>query len=145
IDKTEIRSIPFAEATKQKQIIVKDIRPQYFSAIKKLVNFPLIAASKIKFAHDPLFGVGAGCFDEMLAGTTCKVTTLNAAHDPNFGGIDPEPIAKNYARTAAWLAKHPHDICLVTDGDADRVGGMGGRGHPLSTHQLICLLLQHFI
>ena len=145
LDQRNVKSIPFIEATKQKQIIVRDIRPQYFSAIKKLVNFPLIAASKLKFAHDPLFGVGAGCFDELLGGTTCKVTTLNAAHDPNFGGINPEPIAKNYVRTAAFLAKHPHDICLVTDGDADRVGGMDGRGNPLSTHELICLLLQHFI
>jgi phosphomannomutase len=33
----------------------------------------------------------------------------------------------------------------VTDGDADRIGGMDGRGNALSTHQLICLLLHHFI
>jgi phosphomannomutase len=33
----------------------------------------------------------------------------------------------------------------VTDGDADRVGGMDGRGNPLTTHQIICLLLQHFL
>jgi phosphomannomutase len=33
----------------------------------------------------------------------------------------------------------------VTDGDADRVGGMDGRGNYLSTHQLICLLLHHFV
>jgi phosphomannomutase len=33
----------------------------------------------------------------------------------------------------------------VTDGDADRVGGMDGRGNYLSTHQLICLLLHHFL
>src|ERR1043166_4696409 len=45
--------------------------------------------------------------------------------------------------SAAWLKKHPHDICLVTDGDADRVGGMDGRGNYLSTHQIICLLLRH--
>ena len=81
----------------------------------------------------------------MLRGTTCRVTTLNGAHDPNFGGINPEPIALNYARSAAYLKKHPHDICLVTDGDADRVGGMDGRGNPLTTHQIICLLLHHFI
>src|SRR5262249_22074644 len=49
-----------------------------------------------------------------------------------------------YTRSSAFLRKHPHDICLVTDGDADRVGGMDGRGNPLSTHQLICLLLRHF-
>ncbi|HAV60823.1 MAG TPA: phosphoglucosamine mutase, partial [Verrucomicrobiales bacterium] len=88
---------------------------------------------------------GAGCFDELLAGTTCKVTTINAAHDPNFGGISPEPIERNYGNSQRLLAKHPHDLCLVTDGDADRVGGMDGRGRYLSTHQLICLLLRHYI
>jgi phosphomannomutase len=33
----------------------------------------------------------------------------------------------------------------VTDGDADRVGGMDGHGKYLSTHQIICLLLHHYI
>jgi phosphomannomutase len=62
-----------------------------------------------------------------------------------FGGVNPEPIEQNYAVSKAYLRKHPHDFCLVTDGDADRVGGMDGRGNYLSTHQLICLLLHHFI
>ena len=70
---------------------------------------------------------------------------LNGEHDAFFGGINPEPIAQNYARSPAFLKKHPHDICLVTDGDADRVGGMDGRGNYLTTHQIICLLLHHFI
>src|SRR4051794_24423665 len=67
-----------------------DLRTPHFDAIKQLVNFPLIEKSKLKFAHEPLFGVGAGCFEQLLAGTSCKVTTLNAAHDPFFGGINPE-------------------------------------------------------
>jgi phosphomannomutase len=126
-------------------LAMEDLRPPHFKAIKNLVDFKLIAKSKLRFAHDALFGVGAGCFDDLLRGTTCRVTTLNGAHDVNFGGINPEPIALNYARSAAYLKKHPHDICLVTDGDADRVGGMDGRGNPLTTHQIICLLLHHFI
>jgi phosphomannomutase len=126
-------------------VATEDLRPAHFKAIKKLVDFKLIAKSKLRFAHDALFGVGAGCFDQLLRGTTCQVKTLNGAHDVNFGGINPEPIALNYARSAAYLKKHPHDICLVTDGDADRVGGMDGRGNPLTTHQIICLLLHHFI
>jgi phosphomannomutase len=122
-----------------------DLRPALFRAIKGMVDFKLIARSKIRFAHEALFGVGAGCFEELLRGTTCRVTTLDGRHDPNFGGVNPEPVAQNYALSSAWLAKHPHDICLVTDGDADRVGGMDGRGRPLTTHQIICLLLRHFI
>jgi phosphomannomutase len=126
-------------------IEVADIRADHYRAIKKLADFKLISRSRLRFAHDALFGVGAGCFEDLLAGTTCKVTTLNGAHDANFGGINPEPIPKNYAKSAAWLRTHPHDICLVTDGDADRVGAMDGRGNPLSTHQVICLLLRHYV
>jgi phosphomannomutase len=127
------------------RITLKDIRPDHYAAIKRLVDFKLIARSGLKFAHESLFGVGAGCFEQLLKGTTCKVTTLNGRHDVLFGGINPEPIEKNYAASSAYLRKHPHDICLVTDGDADRVGGMDGRGRALSTHQLICLLLRHLV
>lgn len=143
LDRNPVQARALSEAAKEKQIVIKDVRPAHFAALKKLVDFKLIANSRLRFAHEALFGVGAGCFDQLLAGTTCKVTTLNGAHDPLFGGINPEPIEKNYARSSAYLKKHPHDICLVTDGDADRVGAMDGRGNYLSTHQLICLLLQH--
>ncbi len=145
LDKHPIQRLAIDLAKSEKRLVVKDLGQAHLTACKKLVNFPLIAASKIKFAHEAMYGVGAGCFDQLLEGTTCQVTTLNAAHDPNFGGINPEPIAKNYAKSAAWLAEHPHDICLVTDGDADRVGGMLGDGGLLTTHQIICLLLRHFV
>jgi len=126
-------------------ISIQDVRPAHYAALKKLVDFKLIAKSRLRFAHDALFGVGAGCFEQLLAGTTCKVTTLNGNHDVLFGGINPEPVVQNYARSQKFLRSHPHDICLVTDGDADRVGGMDGRGHYLTTHQIICLLLHHYI
>ncbi|HHY87122.1 MAG TPA: phosphoglucomutase/phosphomannomutase family protein [Verrucomicrobia bacterium] len=145
LDRNPVRVLPLEEARREGRILLKDVRPAHYTALKKLVDFRLIARSKLRFAHDALFGVGAGCFEELLRGTTCRVTTLNATHDPLFGGINPEPIDKNYARSAAFLRKHPHDICLVTDGDADRVGGMDGRGNYLSTHQVICLLLRHFV
>jgi phosphomannomutase len=143
LDKNPIRSMKLSDAVQSKQIQIKDVRSEHYKALKKLVDFKLIAKSKLRFAHEALFGVGAGCFEQLLAGTTCKVTTLNGNHDPLFGGINPEPIEKNYGRSQAFLRKHPHDLCLVTDGDADRVGGMDGHGGYLSTHQIICLLLRH--
>jgi phosphomannomutase len=145
LDRNPVRNLPLADAIKAGRINITDVRPAHYAALKKLVDFQLIAKSKLRFAHDALFGVGAGCFEQLLAGTTCKVTTLNGEHDVLFGGINPEPIVQNYARSQAFLKKHPHDICLVTDGDADRVGGMDGRGHYLTTHQIICLLLHHLI
>jgi phosphomannomutase len=145
LNRNPVRSKNLADAIKAKQVVVKDVRPAHYAALKRLVDFKLIAKSKLRFAHEALFGVGAGCFEQLLAGTTCKVTTLDGKYDVLFGGINPEPIAANYVKSSAYLKKHPHDICLVTDGDADRVGGMDGRGNLLTTHQLICLLLQHFV
>ena len=145
LDRNPVRSIPLPQAVRSRLVLVRDIRGAHYAALKKLVDFPLIAASGLKFAHEALHGVGAGCFDELLAGTTCRVTTLNAEHNPGFAGINPEPIARNYIRSIPFLQKHPHDICLVTDGDADRVGGLMGNGAPLTTHQIICLLLRHYV
>ena len=145
LDRNPVKSKPLADAVRTGQIKIADVRPAHYAALKKLVDFKLIAKSKLRFAHDALFGVGAGCFEQLLAGTTCRVTTLNGNHDPLFGGINPEPIEQNYARSQAFLKKHPHDICLVTDGDADRVGGMDGHGNYLTTHQIICLLLHHLV
>jgi phosphomannomutase len=141
------------DATAPKQIVNRksqivnflDVRPAHFHAIKKLVDFKLIAKSKLRVAHDALFGVGAGIFEILLAGTSCKVTTLNGRYDVMFGGISPEPLPKNYALGGAQLRKNPHDICLVTDGDADRIGAMDGRGRPMTNQQVIALLLHHLV
>jgi alpha-D-glucose phosphate-specific phosphoglucomutase len=145
LDRSPVRRMAMDAALKQQRVRVADIKPAHYAALKRLVDFKLIKKSKLRFAHEALFGVGAGCFEELLAGTTCRVTTLNGQHDPYFGGINPEPVKQNYRLSSGWLRRHPHDICLVTDGDADRVGGMDGRGGYLSTHQLIALLLNHYI
>ena len=126
-------------------IINVDVRPAHFAAIKRLVDFKLIAKSRLCVAHDALFGVGAGVFESLLAKTSCKVTTLNGQHDILFGGICPEPLPKNYVLGGAQLRRNPHDICLVTDGDADRIGAMDGRGGPLTNQQVIALLLHHLV
>ncbi len=126
-------------------ISIRDICPAHFAAIKRLVDFKLIAKSKLRVAHDALFGVGAGVFETLLAKTNCTVTTLNGAHDVLFGGICPEPLPKNYALGGAQLRRNPHDICLVTDGDSDRIGAMDGSGTPMTNQQVITLLLHHLV
>jgi phosphomannomutase len=105
----------------------------------------LIARSKLRVAHDALFGVGAGVFETLLAKTNCTVTTLNGKYDVLFGGLCPEPLPKNYVLGGAQLRHNPHDICLVTDGDADRIGAMDGHGEPMTNQQVIALLLHHLV
>lgn len=139
-------SAPKQIANRKSPIVnLQDIRPAHFAAIKRLVDFKLIAKSKLRVAHDALFGVGAGAFETLLAKTNCTVTTLNGAHDVLFGGICPEPLPRNYTLGGAQLKKNPHDICLVTDGDSDRIGAMYGNGAPMTNQQVIALLLHHLV
>jgi len=146
VEKLIDATAPKQIANRKSQIVnLLDLRPAHFVAIKRLVDFKLIAKSKQRVAHDALFGVGAGVFEALLAKTNCTVTTLNGAHDVLFGGISPEPLPKNYVLGGAQLKKNPHDICLVTDGDADRIGAMDGRGTPMTNQQVIALLLHHLV
>jgi phosphomannomutase len=142
---TPVSTMKFEEARRDGKILVRDVRSAHFQAIKRLVNFKLIARSRLRVAHDALFGVGAGVFETLLAGTSCRVTTLNGRHDVMFGGICPEPAPKNYALGGAQLHRDPHDLCLVTDGDSDRIGAMDGHGRPLTNQQVIALLLHHLV
>ena len=145
IGKRKVRSLCFDDGIANGKIKEYDLHPVWFQALKQLIDYRRVANSRLNFAHEPLHGVGAGCFDQILKGTRCKVRTFHAEHDPNFSGLNPEPIARNYGPAANILKDNPADFCLVTDGDADRIGGMDGNGNPLSTHQIICLLLRHFV
>jgi phosphomannomutase len=145
LDASPVRRWPFTDAVKSRRIRNQDVRPAHFAAIKRLVDFPLIGRSGLRVGHDALFGVGAGCFEQLLAGTTCRVLALNSANDPLFGGLNPEPVAKNYRLGAAQLRRQPQDICLVTDGDSDRLGAMDGRGGAFTNQEVIALLLHHLV
>lgn len=145
IGKSFIRSVTLEKARAKKLLKIQNFKTRYFSALRKMVDFKLISKSGLHLAHDALFGVGAECFKEILEGTNCEVRTFNAEHDPNFGGLCPEPIKHNYTKSSTELKQNPADFCLVTDGDADRIGGMDGRGNALTTHQIICLILEHFL
>lgn len=144
LDTQPVQRLPFTEAVRQKRIIRRDLMPAHRRAVLRHVDFERLADAGLRVAHDAMFGVGAGCFDKLLFGTNCRVTSLRSVHDPLFGGVNPEPIPAYYASTADWLKRHRQDVCLVTDGDADRLGGLDGNGRSLTTHQIISLLIEHF-
>lgn len=143
LDRSPVRRLPAPEALRQGRLRRTDLRPAHHRAIRHLVDFDLIRRSGLRLVHDALYGAGAGAFGELLANSTCRVTSLHTEHDVLFGGLTPEPIPRNYGPAMAFLRQRPHDLCLVNDGDADRLGALDGRGRPLTTHQVVCLILHH--
>ena len=123
-----------------------DVRPAHYAAMKRLVDFKLIAKSKLRFAHDALFGVGAGVFEAIACQARPARSRRSTARTTFFSAASvPSRLPKNYALGGAQFAAHPHDICLVTDGDADRIGAHGRArqspdqpaGHRLLLHHLV--------
>ncbi len=92
-----------------------------------------------------MHGVGSGIFEKILKGTRCRITGINAEHDPFFGGINPEPIAANLSLMLRTIRSGKYDLGIALDGDADRIAAMCPNGNYISSHQTICLLLLHFI
>jgi len=69
------------------------------------------------------------------------VTELHNQRNPLFGGISPEPIRPNIDSALAFMKVGGHDLCICTDGDADRVGIIDETGTFINQLQVFALLM----
>jgi phosphomannomutase len=65
--------------------------------------------------------------------------------NPGFGGIHPEPIARYLGPLAGAIAAGHGQLGLATDGDADRIGAMDGRGQFVDPHRILALALKYLV
>ncbi|MBI5396128.1 MAG: phosphoglucomutase/phosphomannomutase family protein, partial [Verrucomicrobia bacterium] len=110
-----------------------------------LLDLDRIAGAGLKVVTDSMYGVAGREIAEMLAPRGVAVTTLHAERDPLFGGVNPEPVAKNLGALSAYLRANRADIAVVTDGDADRIAAMAPDGTFITTHYCIAMLLLHML
>src|SRR2546425_959021 len=52
LDRNPVKAQTLADAQKENRILIRDVRPSHYAALKRLVDFKLIAKSKLRFAHD---------------------------------------------------------------------------------------------
>lgn len=126
-------------------IAVEDVRQRFVAEVKRYANFKRIADSGLHVAADAMYGAAGTIFEETLAGTRCKVRSIHADPNPLFGGVNPEPMPQNLGESMRLLKAQPADICIVNDGDADRLAAIDDRGEYISTHYVYALLLRHFV
>jgi len=80
---------------------------------------------------------------ELIGGGRTTVEELHADRNPFFGGHPPEPIPPNIDEAIAVMKKGGHDLCILTDGDADRVGIIDEAGRFINQLQVFALLVLH--
>jgi phosphomannomutase len=90
-----------------------------------------------------MHGSGYGYVAELLGGGSTTVAELHAERNPSFGGVSPEPIPPNLAAALAAMKAGAYDLCIATDGDADRVGIIDETGRFITQLQVYALLMRY--
>src|SRR5512143_1903289 len=119
--------------------------PAYFEHLRHLINSDIIAENPQRFAVDSMYGAGRGVIKAFLQGTGCDIAEVRAEMNPGFGGIHPEPIAKNLGALSSAISSGLGNFGLATDGDADRIGAMDERGIFVDPHKIMALALQYLV
>ncbi len=117
----------------------------YFDHLRKLINFDVIAESPLRIVVDSMYGSGRGAIKGILQGTGCEVHEIRGEMNPGFGGVHPEPIAQYLGALVSALSAGMGDLGLATDGDADRIGAMDGRGNFVDPHKIMALSLRYLV
>jgi phosphomannomutase len=120
-----------------------DPRPAYYAQIARMVELDRIRGAGLRVVHECMHGSGYGYVAELLGGGRTTVTELHSDRDPFFGGMNPEPIPPNIGESIALMKAGGHDLCILTDGDADRVGIIDETGRFINQLQVFALLMLH--
>ncbi len=117
----------------------------YFEHLRSLIRTDIIADAPQRFVVDSMHGSGRGVIKSFLQGTGCEITEIRGEMNPGFGGVHPEPIAKNLGALAGAIATGMGNFGLSTDGDADRIGAMDENGVFVDPHKIMALALKYLV
>lgn len=138
-----VRPYPsFLTLNQQGKIELFDPQETYVKHLRSFVAVEQILKSGFKIAVDSLYGAGTGYIQNVLQE---PVLQIHGEADPEFGGLNPEPIAKNLQDFSRFVLEHHADVGLATDGDADRIGAIDENGQYVNSHQIFALLLKHHV
>jgi len=119
--------------------------PSYFDHLRTLIDTDVIADEPQRVVVDSMYGSGRGVIKAFLQGTGCEVAEIRHEMNPGFGGAHPEPIAKHLDPLVSAISTGMGIFGLCTDGDADRIGAMDGRGNFVDPHKIMALSLQYLV
>jgi phosphomannomutase len=122
-----------------------DPRPSYYEQIARMVDLEAIRGAGLRILHECMHGSGYGYLADLAGGGRTAITQLHAERNPYFGGVNPEPIPVNLGEALAAMKNGGSDLCICTDGDADRVGIIDETGRFVDQLQVYALLMRYLV
>lgn len=136
-----VRRGDLEQAVRSGEVERIDPRPGYFAQLGRMLDLERLAGTGLKILHECMHGAGYGYLSGLLAGGGTVVDELHQERNPYFGGVNPEPIPPNLKEALEIMGKGGHDLCVATDGDADRVGIIDETGRFINQLQVYALLM----
>ncbi len=137
-----LETVPVPDRSKSAGLVsLYDPRAPYYAQIARMVDLDAIRSAGLRIVHECMFGSGYGYIKELLDGGRTSVVELHSERNPLFGGVNPEPIPPNINSTIATMRGGGQDLCICTDGDADRVGIIDETGRFINQLQVFALLM----
>ncbi|MFA6350502.1 MAG: phosphoglucomutase/phosphomannomutase family protein [Candidatus Omnitrophota bacterium] len=125
------------------RIIKEDFAKEYVNFLRSYINIKKLKTAKFKVLVDSMHGSGDKFITQVLKGSSIKVEFTRADINPSFEGLRPEPVAENLEATMRKMKTEKFDICLVLDGDADRIACVAPGGEFISPQKILGLLALH--
>ena len=137
-----LEDVPVPDEAKTAGLVSSyDPRPPYYAQIARMVDLPAIRSAGLHIVHECMHGSGYGYIKELLDGGRTTVVELHSDRNPLFGGVNPEPIPPNIDAAIAYMRAGGQDLCILTDGDADRLGIIDETGRFINQLQVFALLM----
>ena len=122
-----------------------DVKGSFLKRLGELVDLKAISKSGIKVVFDPFWGAGRGYSCHILREAGVKVETVHDYRDVLFGGHAPEPDDHLLGDAKAKMKEMGAQICIATDGDADRFGIVDEDGTFIQPNYIIALLFDYLV
>lgn len=141
-----VKTMPLAEATAAGSVEVFDASIAYIEHLKGLIDLEPIQNAGLKIVVEPMWGNGAGWFPRLIGGGTTQVIEIHNERNPIFPEMArPEPIRPNIDVGLRKTVELGADVCLITDGDADRMGIGDETGRFVNQLEVYALLALYFL
>jgi len=124
---------------------IVDLRDEYFSHLRQLVDFETIRKSEMKIIVDNLYGASRDYLDRILEENNIPVSSMHGFPYSSFGEVVPYCTASNLRALSEAVVRQSASVGLATDIDGDRFGIIDHLGVFLPANQVMPLLIEYLI
>ncbi len=119
----DVKRIKLDDGLTDGTISIFDPIPSYTAQLNRLIDIAPLKDAGFNVLVDCMWGNGAGWFPRLLGGGKSTVTEVHNERNPIFPHMSrPEPIPPNVDHGLSFVRPLAADVCIINDGDADRVG-----------------------